>query len=47
MRIKKINDDKVQIIITSQDLEDRDFKKWEIIPIAVSYTHLDVYKRQA
>ncbi|MFY9376774.1 MAG: adaptor protein MecA, partial [Peptococcia bacterium] len=33
MRIKKINDDKVQIIITSQDLEDRDFKKWEIIPI--------------
>lgn len=33
MRIKKINEDKVQIIITSQDLEDRDFKKWEIMPI--------------
>lgn len=33
MRIKKINDNKVQIIITSQDLEDRNFKKWEIMPI--------------
>ncbi len=33
MRIKKINDDKVQIIITNQDLEERDFKKWELMPI--------------
>jgi len=33
MRIKKINEDKVQIIITNQDLEDRDFKKWEMMPI--------------
>lgn len=34
MRIKKINDDKVQIIITNQDLEERDFKKWEMMPIS-------------
>ena len=33
MKIKKINEDKVQIIITNQDLEDRDFKKWEFMPI--------------
>lgn len=34
MKIKKINDDKVQIIITNQDLEERDFKKWEMMPIS-------------
>ena len=34
MKIKKINDDKVQIIITNQDLEERDFKKWELMPIS-------------
>ncbi|HHZ17418.1 MAG TPA: adaptor protein MecA [Peptococcaceae bacterium] len=33
MKIKKINEDKVQIIITNQDLEERDFKKWEFMPI--------------
>lgn len=34
MRIKKINDDKVQIIITNQDLEERDFKRWELMPLS-------------
>lgn len=34
MKIKKINEDKVQIIITNQDLEERDFKKWELMPIS-------------
>jgi adapter protein MecA 1/2 len=34
MKIKKISDDKVQIIITNQDLEDRDFKKWELMPLS-------------
>lgn len=34
MKIKKISDDKVQIIITNEDLEDRDFKKWELMPIS-------------
>lgn len=34
MRIKKINEDKVQIIITNQDLEERDFKKWELMPLS-------------
>lgn len=34
MKIRKINEDKVQIIITNQDLEDRDFKKWELMPLS-------------
>lgn len=34
LRIKKISEDKVQIIITNQDLEERDFKKWELMPIS-------------
>lgn len=34
MKIKKISDDKVQIIITNEDLEDRDFKKWELMPLS-------------
>lgn len=34
MKIRKINEDKVQIIITNQDLEERDFKKWELMPIS-------------
>ncbi len=34
MKIKKINDDKVQIIITNQDLEERNFKKWELMPLS-------------
>lgn len=34
MKIKKISEDKVQIIITNQDLEDRDFKKWELMPLS-------------
>ena len=33
MIIKKINENKVQIIITRQDLEERDFKKWEWMPL--------------
>lgn len=33
MNIKKINENKVQIIITRQDLEERDFKKWEWMPL--------------
>ena len=34
VKIRKINEDKVQIIITNQDLEERDFKKWELIPLS-------------
>jgi len=34
MKIRKINEDKVQIIITNQDLEERDFKKWELMPLS-------------
>lgn len=34
LKIKKISEDKVQIIITNQDLEERDFKKWELMPIS-------------
>ena len=33
MNIKKINENKVQIIITRQDLEERDFIKWEWMPL--------------
>ena len=34
MKIKKISENKVQIIITNQDLEERDFKKWELMPLS-------------
>ena len=34
MKFRKINDDKVQIILTSQDLEERDFRRWEIMPMS-------------
>lgn len=34
MKIRKISEDKVQIIITNQDLEERDFKKWELMPLS-------------
>ncbi len=34
MKIKKINDNKIQIIITNEDLEDRNFKRWELMPLS-------------
>jgi negative regulator of genetic competence, sporulation and motility len=34
MKFRKINEDKVQIILTVQDLEERDFKRWELIPMS-------------
>lgn len=34
MRIRKINDNKVQIIITKKDLEERDFNKGELMPLS-------------
>jgi adapter protein MecA 1/2 len=34
MKIRKINEDKIQIIITNQDLEERDFARWELMPLS-------------
>jgi negative regulator of genetic competence, sporulation and motility len=34
MKFRKINEDKVQIILTVQDLEERDFRRWEFIPMS-------------
>jgi adapter protein MecA 1/2 len=34
MKIRKINEDKIQIIITNQDLEERNFARWELMPIS-------------
>ncbi|MGI6588350.1 MAG: adaptor protein MecA [Peptococcia bacterium] len=34
MRIRKINENKVQIIITRKDLEERDFNKGELMPLS-------------
>ncbi|MDD2402518.1 MAG: adaptor protein MecA [Clostridia bacterium] len=34
MKIKRISDNKVQIIITNKDLEEREFKKWELMPLS-------------
>lgn len=32
MKFKRLSDDKVQIIISSEDLEKRDVKKWDLMP---------------
>jgi len=34
MKFRKISEDKVQIILTIQDLEERDFKRWELMPMS-------------
>jgi adapter protein MecA 1/2 len=34
MKFRKINEDKIQIILTVQDLEERDFKRWEFMPMS-------------
>jgi len=34
MKFRKINEDKIQIILTAQDLEERDFRRWEIMPMS-------------
>ena len=34
MKFRKINEDKIQIILTAQDLEDRDFRRWEMMPMS-------------
>jgi adapter protein MecA 1/2 len=34
MKIRKINEDKIQIIITNQDLEERNFARWELMPLS-------------
>jgi len=32
MKFKRLSDDKVQIIVSSEDLEKRDVKKWDLMP---------------
>lgn len=32
MKFKRLSDDKIQIIISSEDLEKRDVKKWDLMP---------------
>ena len=34
MKFRKINEDKIQIIMTTQDLEERDFRRWEMVPMS-------------
>jgi negative regulator of genetic competence, sporulation and motility len=34
MKFKKINENKLQIILTAQDLEERDFRRWEMLPMS-------------
>jgi negative regulator of genetic competence, sporulation and motility len=34
MKFRKINEDKIQIILTAQDLEERDFRRWEMMPMS-------------
>ena len=34
MKFRKINEDKIQIILTTQDLEERDFRRWEMVPMS-------------
>ena len=34
MKFRKINEDKIQIILTTQDLEERDFRRWEMMPMS-------------
>lgn len=34
MKFRKLSEDKVQIILTVQDLEERDFKRWELMPMS-------------
>jgi adapter protein MecA 1/2 len=34
MKIRKINEDKIQIIVTNQDLEERNFARWELMPLS-------------
>ena len=31
MKFRKINDNKIQVILTSKDMEERDFRRWEIM----------------
>jgi len=34
VKFRKINEDKIQIILTAQDLEERDFRRWEMMPMS-------------
>ena len=34
MKFRKINDNKIQVILTAQDLEERDFRRWEMMPMS-------------
>ncbi len=34
MKFRKINDNKIQVILTTQDLEERDFRRWEMMPMS-------------
>jgi len=34
MKFRKISEDKIQIILTAQDLEERDFRRWEMMPMS-------------
>ncbi|MCL1849256.1 MAG: adaptor protein MecA [Clostridiales bacterium] len=34
MKFRKINDNKIQVILTAKDLEDRDFRRWEMAPMS-------------
>ena len=37
MRIRRISENKIQIIITRQDLEARDFNKGELMPLGLKH----------
>ncbi|MDR1192726.1 MAG: adaptor protein MecA, partial [Peptococcaceae bacterium] len=34
MKFRKINEDKIQIILTTRDLEERDFRHWAMMPMS-------------
>ena len=34
MKFRKINDNKIQVILTTQDLEERDFRRWDVMPMS-------------
>ena len=34
MKFRKINENKIQVILTAKDLEERDFRRWELAPMS-------------
>ena len=46
LRTKNIEDLQIPLVVVATDLDNGESHEFSSGPIAVSYTHLDVYKRQ-